>query len=297
MKNYYYETGQLIKELRESKNMTKSHLAEGICSPSYITRIENGERCPTSVILNQVANKLGVDREYLFRSIESPASLHTRKLLDKIHIYLERRNYKKIYKIISIEEKRLKISSIVDSQIVDALKCLSKTILNENYKRGIFEMNQLLNYTYKKGCVPTHIEWAIMSAHGLFLLLDGKKEEAYQHLMEIQKYLNNINIICNHFKVPEYYIRLVTSCIDTYRYDEAISYINDSINYCKNNNVIYPLRELYFLRSETFYRLKKEEFFKIWYNKALTLHDLIKTSDDEYFETFVKDRLSLMKET
>lgn len=297
MKNYYFETGQLIKELREKKCLTKSQLAEGICSPSYITRIENGERCPTSVILNQIANKLGVSNEQLFRTIESPMSLQVKELLNKLDYYIERRNYSNIYKVISIEERRLKISSILDLQIIDSLKCLSKTILNKNYKRGIFEIKNILNYTYKEGCEPTDIEWSIMGTYGLFILLDGKIEEAYSYLMEIHKYLNNINIFHNRCIIPTFYVHLVTACIDTFRYDEATSYIDYAINYCKNNNVLPPLREFYFLKGELFYRLKKEDNFKVWYKKALIFHDLIKTSDDEYFETFVEDRLSLMKDS
>ncbi|CAH2213401.1 protein of unknown function [Tepidibacter aestuarii] len=42
------------------RNMTKTQLTNGVCSISYITRIEKGERCPTSVILRQITTRLGV---------------------------------------------------------------------------------------------------------------------------------------------------------------------------------------------------------------------------------------------
>ena len=85
--NYYLQIGEVIKGLRLKKKMTKTQLANGICSISYITRIENGERCPTSVILRQITNKLGVTPEYLFRAIESPCALDVQELLNKLFIY------------------------------------------------------------------------------------------------------------------------------------------------------------------------------------------------------------------
>ena len=103
--DYYIKIGPYLKELRKKNNMTRSQLAEGICSVSYITRIENGDRCPSSVILRQLTNKLGITPEYLFRAIESPASLHVQELLDQIFIYIEMHDFNNIYKLVNEKKK------------------------------------------------------------------------------------------------------------------------------------------------------------------------------------------------
>ncbi|CAH2213410.1 helix-turn-helix domain-containing protein [Tepidibacter aestuarii] len=294
--DYYIEIGPYIKELREKNNMTKKQLADGICSPSYITLIENGSRCPTSVILRQIATKLGITPEYLFRAIESPASLHVKELLDQIFLYIERHDFKSVYNLINEKEKELSITSIHDTQIIRTFKSLSVTMLSQDYQRGIDAMKNILELTYNKESNPTDIEFIIMFNYGFFLLLNNQKKEAYNHLISIKKYMDNIKFLHTRVIFPAFYMFLISACLDMSKLDESSKYINYAIDYCKKNNTYNFLRELYFLKSELYYRLKKEKDFKVWYSKALTLHDLIKNSDDEYLDTFIKSRLEKLKQ-
>ncbi|PAB58400.1 helix-turn-helix domain-containing protein, partial [Anaeromicrobium sediminis] len=270
-------------------------LADGICSVSYITRIENGDRCPTSVILRQLTTKLGVTSEYLFRAIESPTSLHIKELLDQIFLCIERRDYRGIYTLIEEEEKELCINSIHDMQIIKTFKCLSTTILNKNYECGMDQVKNILALTYTKGSTPTDIEFILMFIYGSFLLLNNQKEEAYNHLINIKKYMDTIKFLHTRVIFPAFYMFLISACLDTSNLNESFEYLDYAIDYCKTNNTYNYLRELYFLKSELYYRLKKEAEFKIWYNKALTLNELIKKSDDEYFNTFINNRLKKLK--
>ncbi len=62
----YYEIGQKIKELRQFYDITQKELAEDICTQATICKIERGEIQPTSLILHQLAIRLGVDANYFF---------------------------------------------------------------------------------------------------------------------------------------------------------------------------------------------------------------------------------------
>ncbi|HSQ87726.1 helix-turn-helix transcriptional regulator [Romboutsia sp.] len=293
--NYYINIGSYIKEMREKNNMTKKQLADGICSRSYITLIENGDRCPTSVILRQITTKLGITPEYLFRAIESPTSLHVKELLDQIFLYIERHDFKNIYKLINEKEKELCITSIHDTQIIKTFKCLSVTMLSQNYQRGMNEVKNILELTYAKGSNPTDIEFILMFVYGFFLSLNNQKKEAYTHLTNIKIYIDNINFLHTRVIFPAFYMFLISACLDTLNFNESFEYLNYAIDYCKKNNTYNFLRELYFLKSELHYRLKEEIEFKVWLDKALSLHELIKNSDDEYFDTFMESRLKQLK--
>lgn len=294
--NYYIEIGPYIKELREKNNMTKKQLADGICSPSYITLIENGSRCPTSVILRQIATKLGITPEYLFRAIESPTSLQVKELLDQIFLYIERHDFKNIYKLITEKEKDLCITSIHDTQIIKTFKSLSVAMLSQDYQHGMNELKNILDLTYNKDSNPTDVEFIIMFSYGFLLSLNNQKEEAYNNLINIKKYMDNIKFLHTRVIFPAFYMFLISACLDISNLDESSEYLDYAIDYCKRNNTYNYLRELYFLKSELYYRLKKEKEFKIWYNKSLKLHDLIKDSDNEYFDTFLKSRLNQLKQ-
>lgn len=293
--NYYIEIGNRIKELRLKKNMTKTELAKNICSVSYITRIENGERCPTSVILRQLTNKLGVTPENLFRVIESPTGLDVKKLLNQLMIYAERFDFSSILNIINKKEENLQISSIHDLQIIRVLKCFSSTILKEDYANGLEEINKILALTYNNGSNPTDVEFASMSVYGLFLLKNKQYEEAYDYLIELVKYINNIDFIHSLSIIPQYYIYLILSCIETNRYNNSLLYIDLAINYSKKNNQHALLPILYFFKGEVYFHLDNNDYFEIWKEKAFNLQELIKISDDEFFYRFTKDRLDKIK--
>ncbi len=293
--DYYTTVGQTIRNLRLKKNMTRKQLADGICSVSYISRIETGGRCPTSVILRQLTTKLGITNEYLFRLIESDSSIHVQKLLKKLFLHIERHDFKNIYNLIDEEQEKLDIKSIHDIQIIRFFKCISQTILNENYQWGMGEIKDILKLTYTEGNNPTCSEFTLMFMYGYFLLLNNQKEEAYVYLTNLKRYSNNIEFFNTHEAIPRFYVYLISACLDTSNFSECLSYLDYSIEYCKEYNTHTTLRELYFLKGELCYRLDNEKKFNIWLNKALTLNELIKKSDDDYFNTFMQNRLKKLK--
>jgi transcriptional regulator with XRE-family HTH domain len=59
--------GQLIKDKRRSADLTLNELsASSGVSPSYLGRIENGERFPSASVLQRIARPLGFDEDDLF---------------------------------------------------------------------------------------------------------------------------------------------------------------------------------------------------------------------------------------
>lgn len=293
--NYYLQIGEIIKRYRQKNRMTKTELAKGICSISYITRIENGERCPTSVILRQIANKLGITTEQLFRTIESPSALQIKQIINQSLIYVEKFDFENMYKLVNEKTKKLEIKSMHDLQFLNCVKCFSYTMLNKDYKNGLKELKSNLELTYTKGNIPRDIEFAIMSVYGLFLLLDGQKEEAFEYMIGIIKYVDMIEYIDSYAILTQYYLYLIMVYIETSRYSESLLHVDLAIKYCKKYNVYATLRELFYLKGEAYYHLNNKDEFKYWYDKAMTLHNIIKTSDKEYFDTFVENRFDKLK--
>jgi len=73
------EVGKRIKYLREQKHLKKNALANlaGV-SPTYIDKLENGERCPTVEYLGYICNDgLGITLAEFFRDSDEQKELNT----------------------------------------------------------------------------------------------------------------------------------------------------------------------------------------------------------------------------
>jgi len=293
--NYYFEIGPYLKKLREKKNMTRSELAEGICSVSHITRIENSDRCPSSVVLRQITQKLSITSEDLFRAIESPNSLYVKKILDQIFRYIERYDFKNIYELVTNEEENFDVLSIYDYQIIETVKHCSKAMLDKDYEFALNKIIEILELTYINKSTPTDIEFLLMSLYGVFLILSNQSEKAYSHLNNFKKHIDKIPFVHNYVVFTRFYVYFIVSCLDLSKLNEADLYIDYAIDYCKDYNTHIVLRELFFLKSELYYRLGNENEFKLWYDKSITFHELIKSSDNDYFINFINIRLKKLK--
>ena len=73
------EVGQKIKYLREKNHLKKNALANlaGV-SPTYIDKLENGERCPTVEYLSYICNNgFGISLAEFFRDSDEQKELNT----------------------------------------------------------------------------------------------------------------------------------------------------------------------------------------------------------------------------
>ncbi len=50
--------GETIRDLRRQQHVTQEQLAEGICSPITVSRIENGHQMPSKAILDALLSRL-----------------------------------------------------------------------------------------------------------------------------------------------------------------------------------------------------------------------------------------------
>ena len=66
--------GSIIKFNRINKNISQKELSKGICVPSYLSRIENGELHPSEDVISVIFNRLGLDfndsKEFIEEGIE-----------------------------------------------------------------------------------------------------------------------------------------------------------------------------------------------------------------------------------
>src|SRR5581483_884229 len=57
--------GRRVQELRTERGLSLREMAFPGCSPSFLSRVESGQRVPSPAIVAQIASRLGVDVEAL----------------------------------------------------------------------------------------------------------------------------------------------------------------------------------------------------------------------------------------
>lgn len=289
--DYYLKLGEVIENLRDSKNMTRKELSQGICSYSYISRIEAGQRSPNPIILRQISNRLGVNVEYLFRCVESPNAVEIQMTLNRLNSNYRRNDYQGIKKILESQDKEIKFALRKDYQAFNFYRIICDSFIDKSFLKGYQDFTKILEDTYKEKSTPNETEFQLMHNAGFMLLLGGKEEEAYNYLKRIEKNIPLILFSIDLAVLTKFYLHLGTVCLDTKRYKEAESYIETAIDKCKYNNNYYFLTYLYYLKSELSEQLNDHDEEKLWLDNAKSLYVLIKEPNRKFEDGYIGTRI------
>lgn len=85
--------GDKIRELRQNLGLTQEELAEGICTRSYISVLENNQMTPSDDVINKLSQKLGFDLRSIKDSFH-PSSPYKDEL-NRIENFLYHQDYSK----------------------------------------------------------------------------------------------------------------------------------------------------------------------------------------------------------
>lgn len=85
-KNDFQDIGGYIKKKRKELNVTQDVVSNGICSVSYLSKIENNQIIPKEFYVKEIMEKLDVDKEFYEKDLND--SLYLNKLLQGV-FYLD----------------------------------------------------------------------------------------------------------------------------------------------------------------------------------------------------------------
>lgn len=285
--DYYSDIGKMIKELRVKKNISRKELCAGICSVSFLSRIENGNRIPNVVILKQLSSKLGITSELLFRMIESRGSKMVYEYVSQVQTDLELHRYAKIYDETS-GLLAFDYSSPYDRQIILALHYISEYCIRLDEERALFNLQETLNMTYEKGTILSFTEIALLTEIVLIRIRLGHHEEA----LEIRKSIEANSSYYMHNGMAVTKIKMdIASVILHYINDEftlALELTEDLIGFIKDKAFHGFLIEAFYLQSLIFSALDRQPLAEKCLCKMNTLKELI-SIDMENDYIFITD--------
>jgi transcriptional regulator with XRE-family HTH domain len=106
-RNDFQDIGGYIKKKRKELNITQDVVSNGICSVSYLSKIENNQIIPKEFYVKEIMDKLDVDKEYYEKDLND--SLYLNKLLQGI-FYLDDNLIENIFSDIEMIEHNLTIN-------------------------------------------------------------------------------------------------------------------------------------------------------------------------------------------
>lgn len=99
--------GLLIMKLRIKEGMTRSALAEGICSEKFVYLIEKGERMPSAEVLKMFGNRLGANLWDYFEYMDCTEPFEVHRIIKNFTSCRNSNNFGKL-KILTDEAAKLK---------------------------------------------------------------------------------------------------------------------------------------------------------------------------------------------
>jgi tetratricopeptide (TPR) repeat protein len=85
--------GERVRGLRVERGLTQQGLAGDYCSKEYVSQIERGRTRPTAETLQWLAERLGVDRDYLERGVSSRDYERAEAVVAKIEALVTAKRY------------------------------------------------------------------------------------------------------------------------------------------------------------------------------------------------------------
>ncbi|MFV2047032.1 helix-turn-helix domain-containing protein [Metabacillus sp. YM-086] len=273
-----YETvdiGRVIKDLRKSLNLSQQQLAEGICTQAQISKIENSNEIPSSLILYKISRKLGVDMNYFFEIAETPRLDYVRDVYQMIRYYIRERDYQSVYHIVQKEKGNALFQTIEHQQFFTWHEGICQHYLFKDLQSGIDKLKLALSMTYKDGkTLMKEREIEIANSLAIFYKEKGKYEqslELYTKLLQSMKFLEEIKDETIYLRI---YYGIGKAYTDLGDYQKSLVFCQKGIKKALRMETLYLLGELYFQCGSNYYRMGDVDHGSSFIKKSITIFRL-----------------------
>ncbi len=235
-----YIIGDVIRNTRIAMNLSQEELAEGICMPNYLSRIECGKQVPQKKIYDMLMDKMESHMNRMTVSLD----VDEFELLEKrwdIAIALADARYEKAQELLWELEVELDQTSVINRQYIEMVQLTldkeKKKITLEEYKEKLIQSLHLTIPDYYE-------EWIIkkiLSHNEVSILMklygicgeEGKYEKSLSFYEELQKYYEEL-----YPRGNEHYYRILLSHMSKWygllgKHKKAIEMAKKGISECK----------------------------------------------------------------
>ncbi|KPU52411.1 MULTISPECIES: helix-turn-helix domain-containing protein [Bacillus] len=288
----FNDLGITIKELRIKKNISQSELCHGICSQSQISKIEKGVIYPSSILLYQLSERLGVDPNNIFALTQNKKLKYIDNVKYVIKDCIRQHQYTELYEIVTKEKNLNNFQTKEDKQFLLWHEAIAIYLVNNSIKSALTLLNNALKLTLTNIDFLSEREIDIMQTMAIF---HAENKEYKKSINILRRCLTNFNKL-DFPRDKEIKLKIIynlSKCLSyTCQYEEALKYIDKGIQLAINLNTLYLLGELYYGKGSNLLKLKQSNDENVANNMktALFIFELTKNENKlkiiqkEYFE-------------
>ncbi len=287
----YEHFGILLQELRTKYNMSREKLAQNICTPKQIYRIEKGASEPSVYLLHQLSIKFNLDLNEYYKMHFTRNSLMGLEGVKSINAAIEHGDIPLIKSLIDKYEKLEDFKKGENLQHIYYGKALCSALLDNDYKIS-------LEYCYKGiriECPDFNIDKIsenMYSNVGITLL-----SCISQNFFAMEQYDNGIKVLTGLLTVLETFVIdspyplfhssqfskkiyqgiLYNMGVHLFEHREikkALNYIDKGIAFSLKEYNLRHLPDLIFMKFKLLYSEQKYEEAREYYNHSVSLYKI-----------------------
>ncbi|WP_339216378.1 helix-turn-helix transcriptional regulator [Solibacillus sp. FSL W8-0372] len=212
--------GKLLKYYRQKKKLKQDEVAAGLCTPSYLSRIENGIVIAEYALYEQLFAKLNID----FSSLQHDISEHT-AFMESV--------YEKLLSNVTVAESDIELlTTLMQNEYSVELQVTAKLI----YSRYLYSIKEDIDarklldeiepvISWKKDRITELFVSITTFGHLSFMEFDllAKKEQQEQHV----QYLSN----AHPFELANYHYHIAFANHRSYQFQKALQHIELAVHY------------------------------------------------------------------
>lgn len=286
----FNDLGITIKELRIKKNISQSELCNRICSQSQISKIEKGKTYPSSILLYQLSERLGIDPQNIFALTQNKRIKYTENVKCVIKDCLKQKQYKELYEIVKKEKNLNNFQTKEEKQFLIWHEAIAIFEVNRSTKTALTLLNHALNLTVTNVNCLSEREIDIMQTMAIFHGINKEYEKSITISKRCLTNFNKLDFPRDKEIKLKIILNLAKTLASTYQHEEAIKYFDKGIKLAINLNTLYLLGELFYLKGQSLLKIKQHNVEDVVYNwkKALFIFEL---TEKEYYTKVIPDEL------
>ncbi|MGN4448068.1 helix-turn-helix domain-containing protein [Bacillus cereus group sp. MYBK79-1] len=285
----FYDLGITIKELRVKKNISQSELCHGICSQSQISKIEKGMIFPSSILLYQLSERLGIDPNNIFALTQNKRLKYVENVKCVIRDCIKQKQYTELYEIVKKEKDENAFQTKEDKQFLLWHEAIAIFMVDRSTKTALDLLNNALKLTLTNADFLSEREIDIMQTMSIFYAENKEYEKSIDILRKCLTNFNKLDFPRDREIKLKIIFNLANCLGQAYQHEEAMKYLDKGIKLAINLNTLYLLGELYYLKGWNLLRIKEHNEEDIVDNmkKALFIFEL---TEKEHYIKRIKEK-------